>query len=100
LLKANRCAEADAACAQLARLRTPNGVDRFLRAEIKIGLNQLEPASNELALIPDPHPLAPLARLRAGQIEMRLGRPRLAESTFLASLKLLPRGVQPRKELV
>jgi tetratricopeptide (TPR) repeat protein len=100
LLKASRFAEADAACKQLAGLRAPNEVDRFLRAEVQIGLDQLEPALSELALIPDNHPLAPLARLRAGQIEVRLGRPRLAEIALLASLKLLPRGVQPRKELV
>jgi tetratricopeptide (TPR) repeat protein len=100
LLKAGRYAEADAACDQLARLQAPTAVDRFLRAEVKIGLGRLDAALSELALVPDDHPIAPLARLRTGQVEMRLGRPRRAESAFLASLRLLPRGVQPRKELV
>jgi tetratricopeptide (TPR) repeat protein len=100
LMKAGRYAQADAACEQLARLRVPTAVDRFLRAEVKIGLNQLDAASSELALIDADHPIAPLARLRTGQIEVRQGRPRLAEVAFLASLELLPRGVQPRKELV
>jgi tetratricopeptide (TPR) repeat protein len=100
LMKAGRYAQADAACEQLARLRAPDAIDRFLHAEVKIGLDQLDAAANDLALIPDEHPLAPLARLRTGQIEVRQGRPRPAEAAFLASLKLLPRGVQPRKELV
>ncbi len=99
-MKAGRYAQADVACKQLAQLRPPDAIDRFLHAEVKIGLNQLDAASRDLALIPDEHPLAPLARLRTGQIEMRQGRPRLAEVAFLASLQLLPRGVQPRKELV
>jgi len=100
LLKAGRYAQADAACEQLARLRPPNPLDRFLHAEVKIGLNRLDAAARDLALIPDDHPLAPLARLRTGQIEVRQGRARLAEVAFLSSLELLPRGVQPRKELV
>ena len=68
------------------RLRPPNGIDRFLHAEVKIGLNRLDAAVRDLAQIPDDHPLAPLARLRTGQIEVRQGRPRLAEVAFLASL--------------
>jgi tetratricopeptide (TPR) repeat protein len=99
-MKSRHYVQADVACEQLARLRTPVAVDRFLRAEVKIGLNQLDAALLELSMIPDDHPIAPLARLRAGQIEIRKSRPRLAEIAFLASLALLPRGVQPRKELV
>jgi tetratricopeptide (TPR) repeat protein len=41
-----------------------------------------------------------LARLRAGQTEIRLGRTRPAEAAFSAALQLLPRAVQPHKELV
>jgi tetratricopeptide (TPR) repeat protein len=100
LMKAGRYVQADAACERLAQMRTPTAVDRFLRAEVKIGLDELDAASSELALIPDDHPIAPLARLRTGQIQVRQGRARLAEAAFLASLELLPRGVQPRKELV
>ncbi|MGO9470648.1 MAG: tetratricopeptide repeat protein [Isosphaeraceae bacterium] len=99
-MKAGRYAQANIACEQLARLRPPNAIDRFLHAEVKIGLNRLDAAARDLALIPDDHPLAPLARLRTGQIEVRQGRLRLAEAAFLATLELLPRGVQPRKELV
>ena len=65
-----------------------------------MGLKRDEPALAELAAIPDDHPLAPLARLRAGQIEIRRGRTRPAEAAFLAVLKLLPHAVQPHKELV
>ena len=78
----------------------PNAIDRFLHAEVKVGLNRLDEASYDLAFIPDDHPLAPLARLRTGQVEVRQGRAALAEAALQASLKLLPRGVQPRKELV
>jgi tetratricopeptide (TPR) repeat protein len=100
LMKAGRYVEAGTACERLARLRPPTPVDRFLRAEIRIGLNQLDAASSELSKIPDDHPIAPLARLRTGQTELRQGRARLAEVAFLASLNLLPHAVQARKELV
>jgi predicted Zn-dependent protease len=73
----------------------------LLRAEVVVGLKRpAEDALAELAAIPDDHPLAPLARLRAGQIQIRRGLTRPAEAAFLASLRLFPRGVQPRKELV
>jgi predicted Zn-dependent protease len=99
--KAGRHAEADAALRRLEYLRAPTPVDRFLRAEVAVGLKRpAEAALAELAAIPDDHPLAPLARLRAGQIQIRRGLTRPAEAAFLASLRLFPRGVQPRKELV
>ena len=98
--KAGRSAEADVALHKLERLRTPTPVDRLLRAEVDVALDRLEEAPRELAAIPDDHPLAPLARLRTGQIQIRRGLTRPAEAAFLASLKILPRGVQPRKELV
>ena len=99
--KAGRYAEADAALRRLERLRAPTPVDRLLRAEVAVGLKRpAEDALAELAAIPDDHPLAPLSRLRAGQIQIRRGLTRPAEAAFLASLRVFPRGVQPRKELV
>jgi tetratricopeptide (TPR) repeat protein len=95
-----RLDEAAAALDRLAQLRTPTSVDRYLRAQVDVGKKQDERALAELAAIPDDHPLAPMARLRTGQIEIRLGRARPAEAAFLATLKLLPRAVQPHKELV
>ncbi|MGP0062183.1 MAG: tetratricopeptide repeat protein [Isosphaeraceae bacterium] len=98
--KAGRFPEADIALRRLERLRAPTPVDRLLRAEVDVALDRQDEALPELAAIPDTHPLAPLARLRTGQIQIRRGLARPAEAAFLASLKILPRGVQPRKELV
>ena len=98
--KAGRHAEADAALNRLERLRRPTSVNRLLRAEVAQGLKQPDRALAELAAIPDDDVVAPLARLRAGQIEIRRGRTRPAEAALRASLDLFPRGVQPRKELV
>ena len=98
--RAGRLVEAERSLLHLARLRTPTSIDRYLRAQVDVGLKHDERALAELAAIPDDHPLAPLARLRAGQIEIRQGRTRPAEAAFLAAIKLLPRAVQPRKELV
>src|SRR5437879_105576 len=94
--KAGRYAEADAALHRLERLRRPTPVDRFLRAEVAVGRDRPEEALAELAAVPDDHPVAPLARLRTGQIHIRRGRARPAEAALLAALRLFPRGVQPR----
>ena len=98
--KAGRYAEADGALHRLERLRPPTPVERFLRAEVDVAFDRQVEALAELAAIPDDHPLAPVARLRTGQIQVRRGRTRPAEAALLASLRLLPRSVQPRKELV
>ncbi len=98
--RAGQLVEADAALERLEQIRTPTSIDRYLRAQVDIGLKRDPRALVELAAIPDDDPLAPLARLRTGQIEIRLGRTRPAEAAFLAALKLLPRAVQPHKELV
>ena len=92
--------EASTALERLARLRTPTSIDRYLRAQVAVGLKRDEQALAELAAIPEDHPLAPLALLRTGQIEVRRGRTRPAEAAFLTVLKLLPHAVQPHKELV
>src|SRR5262249_35997320 len=83
-----------------ARLRQPTSVDRFFRARADVGLKREEEALAELAHIPDDHAVGPLARLMAGQVEIRQGRTRAAEAELLAALRKLPRAVQPRKELV
>jgi tetratricopeptide (TPR) repeat protein len=98
--KAGRYTEADATLRRLERLRAPTPVDRLLRGEVAQALNDPDRAEAELAAVPDDHTVAPLARLRTGQIAIRRGRTRPAEAGFKAALKLFPRGVQPRKELV
>ncbi len=69
-------------------------------AEVDVASDRAIEALAEFAAIPDDHPLAPMARLRTGQIQIRRGLTRPAESALLAALRLLPRSVQPRKELV
>jgi predicted Zn-dependent protease len=98
--KAGRYAEVDAALRRLERLRPPTTIDRFLRAEVDVVFDRPVEALAEFAAIPDDHPLAPMARLRTGQIQIRRGLTRPAEAALLAALRLLPRSVQPRKELV
>jgi tetratricopeptide (TPR) repeat protein len=98
--KAGRYGEAEAALRSLERLRPPASVDRLLRAEVARALEDPDRALAELAAIPDDRAVAPIARLRAGQVEIRRARTRPAEAAFKASLKLLPHAVQPRKELV
>ena len=98
--KAGQYAEADATLRRLEQLRAPTPVDRLLRGEVAQARDDPDRALAELAAVPDDHTVAPLARLRAGQIEVRRGRARPAEAEFKAALKLFPNGVQPRKELV
>jgi predicted Zn-dependent protease len=95
-----RYVEAGAGLERLERLRPPTYPDHYLRAQVDVALKRDQDALIELGAIPDDYPLAPLARLRAGQTEIRRGRTRPAEAAFLAALKLLPRAVQPHKELV
>jgi len=98
--QSGRYAEAVGALKRLEGIRTPIARDHYLRAQVELGLKRDDDALAELASIADDDPIAPLARLRAGQTEVRRGRTRPAEAAFLAVLKLLPRAVQPHKELV
>lgn len=97
--KAGRFSAAWRTLERLARIRPPSSVDRFLRAAVLLGLDQKDDGLRELALIPDSHPFAPLARLTTGQVEIHRFRARPAEAALLDSLRLFPLGVQPRKEL-
>jgi predicted Zn-dependent protease len=98
--QAGRYVEAGTALQRLEHLRPPTSVDHYLRAQVHLALKRDQDALIELGAIPDDHALAPLARLRAGQTQIRRGRTRPAEAAFLVALELLPRAVQPHKELV
>lgn len=98
--KAGRPAEADAMLRRLEQLRPPNTVERLLRAEVAHAVGDEDRALAELAAIPDTDAGAPLARHRAGQIEIGRGRPRSAEAQFLEAIRLFPGGIKPRRELV
>jgi predicted Zn-dependent protease len=99
-LLAGHPGRASAALERLERLRAPTPFDRLLRAEVDEALRRPDDALAELAAIGDAHPLAPVARLLSGQIEMKRGRLRPAEAAFLAAAALEPNSVKPHRELV
>jgi tetratricopeptide (TPR) repeat protein len=92
-------AVADGALRDLERLRFPNPVDRLLRAEVAASLGREQEAIDEFAAIGEDTPIAPLARWKAGDIELKRGHARRAEADFLAAIRLFPRSTQPRKQL-
>ena len=62
----------------------------MLRAQVAMARGRVDEALADLAKIPDAHELAPQARLRAGQIELRRDRLRAAEEAFLAAAEARP----------
>lgn len=91
---------AAALLARLQRVRRPNEFDRLLRAQVADARHRLDEAVTELSQIADDHPLAPVARLLTGQIEVKRNRLHAAEAAFLATIALEPRSDKPRHELV
>lgn len=85
---------------RLARLRKPTAEDRLLRVQIEISAGRVDRALELLAQIPDDHRAAAIARLRAGQLELRRARTVPAEAYFLKALAIEPRLVQARRELI
>lgn len=83
----------------LGVLRRPTPFDRLLRGMLASSELRYENAFAELAAIRDEHALAPLARIVAGQGELRRGRIRDAETYFLDAVRLAPYAVQARREL-
>jgi tetratricopeptide (TPR) repeat protein len=72
----------------------------MLRAQVAIAKGRVDAALADLARIPDSDKLAPQARLRAGQLELRRDRLRAAEEAFRAALRLAPDLVQAHRELI
>lgn len=85
---------------RIALLRPPTPLDWMLRAQIAMAADRNEEAIEGLKQVPDGHPMASQARLQEGQLELRRHRARAAEAAFLQALKLDPKLVQARKELV
>jgi tetratricopeptide (TPR) repeat protein len=85
---------------RLSRLRPRDPADMLLRADFERGRGRPDAALDALARISDGDPLAPKARLMAGQIERERGRLRRAESALLAALRLDPKRIQARRELI
>lgn len=97
--RAGRPAVAEAALDRLARWRAPTSTDRMVRAEVAEAMGRDGEALGELAAVPEGDPAGPMARLRAGRIEVRRGRLRAAEGLFLAALAGAPDAAEPRREL-
>jgi tetratricopeptide (TPR) repeat protein len=92
--------QVDSALKRLSRLRKPSPLDFFLKAQRGMAGNQTDQALADLARVPDDHPMGSQARLLAGQLELRRDRVRVAEEWFLAALRLTPRLIQARRELI
>jgi tetratricopeptide (TPR) repeat protein len=90
----------DRAADILVRLRDPPVDAWVLRAQVAIARGRTDEALAALARVPDTHAMAPWARLRQGQLELRRQRLASAEAAFLRTLALDPRVDQARRELV
>jgi tetratricopeptide (TPR) repeat protein len=99
-VKSGQVDQAEAALARLKDIRSPTALDRMLRAQVAMARSRVDAALADLDSVPDDHPIAAQARLSAGQLELRRGRPRAAEAKFRAALKLDPKLVQARRELI
>jgi tetratricopeptide (TPR) repeat protein len=99
-LKNRQWSRAEALLTKLTERRAPTADDAVLRAELEMGRGRAQEAIILLTEIPESDPLAARARLVAGQIENSLRRARRAEALFLESLKLDPRLVPARRELI
>jgi tetratricopeptide (TPR) repeat protein len=92
--------KAEAAVAKLAHLRSPTPNDWMLRAQVAMARSRTDEALADLAKVPDDDPLGAQARLMAGQLELRRYRTRSAEALFHEAIRIDPKIVQARKELI
>lgn len=97
--QAGHYASAEANLARLARIRRPTPMDRMARALVAEARGRVGDALDELDGIPGDDPLAALAELRAGQIEVKRGRLRHAESHLLVALEKDPNLAPARSQL-
>src|SRR3954454_1779278 len=88
--QAGRYDRVEAALARLGRLRSPTPQDWYLKAKLAMTKERTDEALADLARIPDADPLGAMARLRAGQIELRRNRWRSAEAALRAAVRLDP----------
>jgi tetratricopeptide (TPR) repeat protein len=98
--KAGRYDRAEAGLARLGRLRTPTPLDWVLKAQLAMLRGRDDEAIDDLAKVPDGHPMGAQARLLAGQVELRRKRVRKAEALLLHATRIDPDLVQAHKELV
>jgi tetratricopeptide (TPR) repeat protein len=97
---AERYGQAEAGLKRLAGLRSPTPLDLVLEAQVAMLRNRPAEVLADLDAVPDGHPMAPQARLLAGQFELRRLRPKAAEHYLEEAVRLDPTLVQPHKELI
>jgi tetratricopeptide (TPR) repeat protein len=99
-LKNRQWDRAEALLTRRAERGSPTIDDLALRAELELGRGRVDQAVNLLTGAPESDPLAPRARLVAGQIEMSRDRARSAEARFLEALRLDPKLAPAHRELI
>lgn len=92
--------KAEQAIARLTAGREPTAEDEMLRARLAVDRERPDEAIAALNRIPDADRLASVARLLAGQIELRRNRIRIAESYLLQAIERDPNQIQARRELI
>jgi tetratricopeptide (TPR) repeat protein len=92
--------EAEADIIWVNALRDPTPLDLMLAAQFAIQKGRTDEALAALAKVPDDYSMAGQARLEAGQLELRRSRYVAAERWFLEAVRLDPKLVQARRELI
>ena len=99
-LKHRLWSRAESLLGRLARQRTPGIDEAVLWAELELGRGRADRAVELLVGIPGSDDRAAQARLIAGRIEKSRDRARRMESLFLDALRLDPRLIEARRELI
>jgi tetratricopeptide (TPR) repeat protein len=85
---------------RLEGLRTKNGLDWLLEAQLAVAEQRADDAFAAIARIPDDHPIAAQAHLMAGRFWRQLRHLRDAEKSLRHALRLRPDLVEAHKELI
>lgn len=91
---------AERALGQLGRVRAPTPSDWMLRAQVAIGLGRDQEAIDDLRQVPNNYAMAATARLEEGQLERARNRFEAAETALQAAIRLDPKQIQARRELI
>jgi tetratricopeptide (TPR) repeat protein len=98
--EAGRWGPAERLLNRVCGLRSPTAADRMLRARLALAHGRDAEALAMLGSVPDDDPRGSGARLRKGQLELRLGHLRAAEADLLRAVELNPQQALARRELI
>ena len=99
-LGAQHYERAYATMSRLVDLRRPTEDDRMVLAQLAMTTGRTDKALENLARVPDSHPMASQARLWEGQLALRRQRAQAAELSFVRALAIDPGLIPARRELV